>query len=133
MNVKRQIDYCLTTAKSDLVTAEIIFKAGRNYHHCLFFCHLVLEKGLKALVVKETKKIPPKIHNLPLLAEKASVSFDAKQTDFLVLMNSFNIEARYPDEQYQIYKKLTKAYTTKLLEKTRKQFEWMERLALQSK
>ncbi len=52
MNVKKQIDYWLTTAKSDLETAEIIFKAGKNYHHCLFFCHLVLEKGLKALVAK---------------------------------------------------------------------------------
>jgi HEPN domain-containing protein len=132
MNVRKQIDYWLTTAKSDLETAEIIFRSGRNYHHCLFFCHLVLEKGLKALVVKATKKIPPRIHSLPLLGDKAKVSLEDDQRDFLLLMNGFNIEGRYPDEQFGIYKRVTKSYAAKLLAKTREQFEWMEELARQS-
>jgi HEPN domain-containing protein len=130
MNVKKQIDYWLATAKSDLETAEVIFRAGKNYHHCLFFCRLVLEKGLKALVVKKTRKIPPKIHNLLLLADMSDALVDDAQKDFFRLMNGFDIEGRYPDEQYEIYMKATKRYTMDLLAKTKEQFRWMGKLAL---
>lgn len=101
MNVKKQIQYWLKTAEKDWETAQIIFDAGKNYHHCLFFCHLVLEKGLKANVVKVTGTVPPKIH-------------------------TFNIEGRYPDMRYQIYKSATKSLTKKLLNKTKEEFQWME-------
>jgi len=131
MNTKKQIDYWLTTAKNDLETAQIIFDSGKNYHHCLFFCHLILEKALKANVVKATGKIPPRSHNLVLLAEKAKLSLGKKQKDFLFLMNTFNIEARYPDMRYQVYKRATRSLAKKLLTKTKEQFEWMEKLAKQ--
>ncbi len=129
MNVKRQVEYWSKTATDDLETAQIIYNAGKNYHHCLFFCHLVLEKGLKANVAKATAKIPPRIHNLILLAEKAKLELSDEQTDLLTLMNTFNIEGRYPDMQYQIYKSATKSLTKKLLNKTKEQFKWMEKLA----
>jgi HEPN domain-containing protein len=60
------------------------------------------------------------------------VSLEDDQRDFLLLMNGFNIEGRYPDEQFGIYKKVTKSYAVKLLAKTREQFEWMEEVARQS-
>lgn len=131
MNVKDQIHYWLKTAKDDLETAQIIFDAGRNYHHCLFFCHLVLEKGLKANVVKATGKTPPKIHNLLLLTEKAKLVLTPEQKDFFLLMNTFNIEGRYPDMKYQIYKQATKSLAGKMLTKVKGQFGWMEKLAKQ--
>lgn len=128
-NVKKQIDYWFRTAANDLETAQIIFDAGKNYHHCLFFCHLVLEKGLKALVVRETKAIPPKIHDLEMLAERAGVSLSNDLAEFLSLMNTFNLEARYPDEKFEIYKKATRPYTRKLFDKTKEAFKWIKELA----
>jgi len=125
MTIKQQIQYWLTTANSDLNTAEDIFNAGRNYHHCLFFCHLALEKGLKALVVKATGKTPPKIHNLMLLSEKANLQVTKSQSDFLFLMNGYNLEARYPDEKLKVYKATTKSIAVKLLTRIKEEFIWM--------
>jgi HEPN domain-containing protein len=92
MTVKQQIEYWIKTARGDLETAQLIFDSGRNLHHCLFFCHLALEKGLKANVVKKTKATPPKIHDLEILAEKAGLDLPDDMKDFFSLMNTFNLE-----------------------------------------
>ena len=63
MNIKEIIDYWLKSAEEDLKTAKSLFKSKR-YHHCLFFCHLFIEKIIKALVVKKTKRQSPYGHNL---------------------------------------------------------------------
>lgn len=115
----------LTSARSDLETAQTIFDSGKNLHHCLFFCHLVLEKGMKAFVARTTQSLPPRIHDLELLAERASLVLTSEMKDFFSLMNSFNLEARYPDERFRIYKKATKRYTEPLLKKTKETFEWI--------
>lgn len=125
MNAKKQVEYWLTTARSDLETAQTIFDSGKNLHHCLFFCHLVLEKGMKALVARRTGSLPPRIHDLELLAERASLLLTSELKDFFSLMNSFNLEARYPDERFRIYKKATKKYTDGLLKKTKETFGWL--------
>lgn len=129
MNVKKQIEYWLTTARNDLETAEIILKAGKNYHHCLFFCHLVLEKGLKALVAKNTKNFPPKMHDLETLAVKAGLELTQEQKDFYSLMTGFSIQARYPDDSFKIYKSTTRRVALPPLKRTRKEFAWIEELA----
>ena len=45
------INYWLKSAESDIKVAEHLFEKG-DYHYCLFLGHLVLEKALKALYVK---------------------------------------------------------------------------------
>ncbi len=47
IDVEKQIDYWTSSAKDDLVTAKILIEKER-YLHGLFFCHLVIEKALKA-------------------------------------------------------------------------------------
>lgn len=131
MNVKKQVQYWLKSAKNDFETAQLIFNAGKNYHHCLFFCHLVLEKGLKALVTKKTGTIPPKIHDLESLAEKARLQLSNEVKDFFGLMTGYSIEARYPDEKFKIYKRSTKALAANLLQRTTEMFQWIEKLAEQ--
>ena len=72
LNVGKQIEYWINTAKSDFDSAEILIHESR-YSHGLFFCHLSIEKGLKAHVVKTTGEIPPKSHNLIYLLELADI------------------------------------------------------------
>lgn len=62
---------------------------------------------------------------MELLAERASLVLTSEMKDFFSLMNSFNLEARYPDERFRIYKKATKRYTEPLLKKTKETFEWI--------
>jgi HEPN domain-containing protein len=131
MNVKKQIDYWLTTARNDLETAEIIFKAGKNYHHCLFFCHLALEKGLKAIYVKTNKKIPPKTHDLEFLAQKSNLELAESESEFFATLTAFHIRTRYPDQRLEIYGRATRSYTAALLKETLEKLRWLENLAME--
>lgn len=105
-----QIDYWLNNSKRKIKTMKALY-ASKRYDDCLFFGHLILEYALKALVVQNTKEIPPKIHNLPRLAEIANLSLDTEDTVLLVEANEFNMEARYPEQKHNFYKRCTKAYT----------------------
>nr|NQU90575.1 HEPN domain-containing protein [Bacteroidota bacterium] len=60
-NVNGNINYWKNTAENDIVTAGILIENNR-FVEGLFFCHLCIEKILKALVVKEVKTVPPKSH-----------------------------------------------------------------------
>ncbi len=128
INIDKHIDYWLTTAKSDLETAESLLSLGKNLHHCLFFLHLVIEKHLKALVVKVTKEIAPKTHDLGYLSRKAELALTKEQQDFLDRMNQFVLEARYPEDKLEIYKmstpELTRIYKTKTMEF----LEWLDNI-----
>ena len=59
INVKKQILYWETGADEELLNAKILIENHR-FLAGLFFCHLCLEKILKALVVKTTEAHPPK-------------------------------------------------------------------------
>ena len=47
-DLKKQIDYWIKGAINDIDTAELLIK-GKKYIEGLFFCHLCMEKALKAL------------------------------------------------------------------------------------
>ena len=131
ISVKRQIDYWLTTASSDLESAKIYLKSAKNLHWCLFMLHLVLEKTLKALVVKTTGRTPPYSHDLILPSRKAKFEPDKEMKSFLELMNRFVIEARYPDEKNRIYKLATESFTRSCLAKTEEYQSDIEKLVKQ--
>ncbi len=63
----------------------------------LFSAHLALEKALKALIIKKTNALAPRIHNLITLAEIASLTLTVQQKNLFADMNSFNIRGRYPE------------------------------------
>lgn len=62
----------LAQVNYDLATAEQMLQAGR-YIYVIFMRHMALEKALKALVTEETRKLPPRTHNLIDLAQRAHV------------------------------------------------------------
>lgn len=126
MDINEMIKYWVRSAEEDLKTAKSLFKAKR-YSHCLFFCHLFIEKILKALVTKKIGKPAPYGHNLLRFAEMSSLKFSTKQLDLLDEINTFNIEARYNDYKFQFYKKATKEYTQKYFEKAEKNYSWLKK------
>ena len=78
MNIAKVVRAWRESAEKDWSLAKDLFKQ-KHYGYCLFFCHLVLEKVLKALVVKHTKEPAPLIHDLRRLAEMAGLSFTEEQ------------------------------------------------------
>lgn len=88
--------YWLKTAKHDYDTMVGLYRIKR-YSDCLFYGHIVLEKTLKALAVKNTNKPAPFIHDLVRLAEIANLELPEKSVDLLDQINEFNIRTRYPE------------------------------------
>ncbi len=124
MTVKEQIEYWIKTAVHDLKTAEHLFENG-YYMWCLYIGHLVLEKILKAHYVKDIKETPPKIHDLVKLESKTKLNFTDEQIEFLVKVNFYNIENRYPDYKLDAYKTYNKKYTTENFSKLKEMYEWL--------
>ncbi|MEW5693368.1 MAG: HEPN domain-containing protein [Candidatus Hydrogenedentota bacterium] len=119
MRDSEQVKYWLSCAEQDLAVAEHLFTHG-YYIWSLFIGHLVIEKMLKAFYVKDNFKIPPKIHNLLILAESTRINLTSEQKKLLFEINGFNIETRYPEEKMTFYKicdqKFANEYFTKIKE-----------------
>lgn len=71
----------------------------KRYSDCLFFGHLILEKILKALVVKKTETYAPYTHNLLQLVKLADIALADEDIKLLAQTNEFNMQARYPDDK----------------------------------
>ena len=98
MDVEKAVVYWRDGAVKDLQFADrLIVREEEEVLYCFFFLHLTLEKVFKAHIVKETKNLPPKTHNLLVLAEMGKVELSQEQVDFCGRINLYNIEARYPN------------------------------------
>lgn len=122
-NIGKQIEYWINSAKSDLDTAELLIRETR-YTHGLFFCHLAIEKVLKAHVVKTTGQVPPKTHNLIYLLDITNLEFEEKDEEFLGILMKYQLEGRYPD-----YNPVVPAAekVSDYLNVTKKLLTWIER------
>src|SRR3990172_6607217 len=124
MDKQQHIEYWLNSASHDLDVAETLFQNSK-YDWCLFIGHLVIEKMLKAFYVRDTGQLPPKIHNLPKLAERTALKLSDEQKQFLIDINDFNIEARYPDQKYNFYKLCTKEFAEEYFCKIKEIYKWL--------
>ena len=96
VDVPKQIEYWRKSSEEDPAAAESLLKEG-HLRHCLFFAHLAVEKMLKAHVTKQTKDMPPQMHNLVRLAEIAGLPLSSEQANFLGSFDMYQLEGRYPD------------------------------------
>lgn len=111
---RKLVNYWQETADHDHKIMRSLFKT-KHYDASLFFGHIVLEKVLKALVVKETRDHAQYTHNLVKLAGVSKIELNGKELNLLKEVNDFNIEARYPEQKLQFYKLCTKKYAEKYI------------------
>ena len=124
MRSNEEISYWLGIAKDDLRVAGHLIDTNDRLH-ALFFCHLAIEKMLKALFVKVNKGSPPPTHNLPRLATESKLTLSGEDIEFLNELLRFNIEARYPKDRIKIRKACTKKYSSGVFKTVKK---WQRRL-----
>ena len=96
MDITKQLSYWIEGATTDIETAELLI-LNKKILHGLFFCHLTIEKILKAFVVKISFEIPPKTHNLLRLLEKANLSLTSEEVRLLDILMIYQLEGRYPE------------------------------------
>lgn len=125
-DLRELIQYWLKGSDYDWEAARSLFRSGKH-PYCLFLCHLSVEKLLKGLIVKKTQAHAPYTHNLAYLAGKLSLEFSKEQLALLEEMNDFNLEARYPDEKNEFYKKATKPFTKQYLKSAGVLREWLKK------
>ena len=122
MDIQKQIDYWVKSAEEDFAAAQSLTDKG-HFRHSLFFVHLAIEKILKAHVSKQTKVIPPRLHNLVRLAKIAGLSLDIDREQLLSEFNIYQLEGRYPDcEQLQLDTSIAK----KELSKAKEVIKWLK-------
>lgn len=125
--LKKNILYWTDSAEKDFQVAQGLFRL-KHYPQCLFFCHLSLEKLLKAIVIKKIKDYPPYTHDLRKLAEIANLDLSSKQKENLEIVSTFNIAGRYADEKIKFYKKYNKKeYAQKYLKITNDLLLWLKK------
>lgn len=113
------------TAGRDWLSVRLLFE-GKQFVHALFFCHLVIEKILKAHWVKDNEEnTPPRIHDLEHLYSETNLQLLVDQVDLLRVMNSWNLEGRYQDYRDKFYKSTTEEYTRNKIDQVDKLRIWL--------
>jgi len=102
-----------------------LFTSG-DYTWSLFIGHLVIEKLLKAYYVKHINTIPPRVHNLLIIAEKSELKLSDSRENFLQTVTRFNVEARYDDFKFEFYKKCSRDFTSQWLRKIKEFRIWIK-------
>ena len=116
--------YWIETAEQDYNTMLHLYTC-KDYHWSLFMGHLVIEKLLKGVYVKNKDSNIPRIHDLLRLAEKSEIELTEEQQDDLDILTTFNISARYPDYKKSFYVKCNYEYTTVNINKIKELRVWL--------
>ncbi|MCP5052944.1 MAG: HEPN domain-containing protein [bacterium] len=85
-----------------------------------------VEKMLNALYVKIVEDYPPKTHNLLMLIKSLNFEVPPGTEKNLIEINSFNMEARYPDEKFEFYKKCTSDFSDKYFKIIEEIRQWLK-------
>ncbi len=124
--MEKQVRYWLSQSDNDIPVAESMLEEG-HFTWSLFVGHLILEKTLKAIFVREHQKIAPRIHDLVKLAKSTSLNLSDDQLIFLSEVSDFNLEARYPDEKNQFARRCDREFTTNYLRRIMEMHTWLKR------
>lgn len=125
MNKTDYIDYWKRTAEDSRISTQALFDANR-YVESVFWAHLTLEKLLKAHWVKDNSTdIAPRIHNLVRLADETTLVLDAMQRRFLLDMNTYQMDSRYPDYNFSIEIICTPSQTQTILTEVNTFSTWL--------
>ena len=113
---ERIVGHWIESSDKDFKTMIDLYNTQNN-SWALFMGHLVIEKLLKSLYVKNKNEYPPLIHDLRRICEKANIEFDSNRKILLDSISIFNINARYDDYKQSFYLLCTDSFTTEWIEK----------------
>ena len=123
---EEHVQYWKLQAEDDWEAVYALFN-GRKYLQSLFFAHLVIEKICKAIWIKHNQSnIPPKTHNLNFLLSQTKLELTDEQNEFLLNLNRFQLEGRYPDYITNMQEICTKDFAYGMISQTKEIKEWLQ-------
>ncbi len=111
-NIEKIMNHWILTSDRDFDTMMHLYEK-KDFHWALFLGHLVVERLLKAAVVKKVKNHAPFTHDLRRLAKVSGIEFEVEKKKWLDTITTFNLNARYDNYKQDFYKRCTKEYTEK--------------------
>jgi HEPN domain-containing protein len=116
----------VATSNYDIQTAAAMYKAGR-YLYVVFMSHLAIEKMLKALLAhKYPENVPPKIHNLINLSQRAEIALPENLNDFLQRLDNVSVVTRYPEDLRTLSKEFNQDTAKLILTDTKRMIKWLK-------
>ena len=126
MTKEKLISFWIEGSDKDFESMLHMFES-KDYHWSLYVGHLVIEKLLKAIYVKNINNHVPFIHDLLKLALKSNIEIDEKKRRLLNIITTFNLQAKYDEYKYEFYKKSTKDFASLWIENIKRIREWIKK------
>ena len=122
--MKKEIENWLSSARYDLAVAKDMLEADR-YPYTVFFCHLAVEKALKAKVQEVTGRTPPKIHDLVALLKLTQLTPPPEILDFIGKLSGASTATRYPTDLAELLRTYTLEAAQEYLRQAKETVEWI--------
>lgn len=98
-------------------TVEALLEKER-YAHAPYFCHLTIEKLLKARYVERNGKPAPPTHDLVWLLDQSAHALSDEERGTLAEIARFNIAGQYEDYKLEPHHRATSDYTKTWVDRT---------------
>jgi HEPN domain-containing protein len=125
IDIEKITSYWVARSDSDFDTM-IHLMHSKDYHWALFVGHLVIERLLKAYLVRKTKTHAPFTHDLRRLAKLTELQMEDEQIKWLDTISTFNLNSRYDDYKQEFYKKCTFEFTETWVSKIKDLRKWIK-------
>jgi HEPN domain-containing protein len=124
-NKEEYIEFWIEQANDDWKAVHTLFN-GKNFLQSLFFSHLVIEKLCKSLWIKHNiENVPPRTHNLITLLSATPVILTDEQSEFLLMLNRFQLEGRYPDYMTKMHNICNEMFTKEIIDSVNDFKTWL--------
>jgi HEPN domain-containing protein len=128
IDIEKAFNHWISTSDKDFQTMTLLYNS-KDYSWALFIGHIVIERLLKACVVKETLRHAPFTHDLSKLSKLAKLTLSEEHLDWLDTITTFNLNARYDTYKAAFYGKCTPDFTTEWIDNIKILRTWiMEKL-----
>jgi HEPN domain-containing protein len=125
INIEKVYNHWILRSDQDFETMINLYNS-KDYHWALFMGHLVIERLLKAEIVKVTQAHAPYLHDLRRLSKLSLMDFSDEQKKILDTITTFNLNARYDDYKQDFYKKCTSTYADIWIVKIKEMQQWIK-------
>lgn len=86
----------------------------------------MIEKICKALWIKHSEEnVPPRTHNLLHLLSTTPIELNDEKSEFILSLNRFQLEGRYPDYLTKMHNICNETFTTRMINETNNLRIWL--------
>jgi len=123
-NIDSIIMHWRESSEQNYATMQNLIKT-KEFSWALFMGHLMIEKLIKALYVKRLNKHPLFSHDLLRLAKKLDIKLPDEYEEWLDVITTFNLNARYDDFKQSFYKLCTSDFSLEWIAKIEIIRKWL--------